>query len=182
MQQTEITITEALAEVNLIKNKIDSKKAYTKSLLYRGSHQMDGFADKGGADKVYTAEEQSIRDLRSRLVKIRAAISKANIETQIQIGDESRTIFDWLTWKRECYQDEATQLQIQINELQQLDAREKSRPEVWKDEKGDTQIVRYVRNVSLADLQKRLETITDKFNRLDGQLSLKNATVRVTVN
>lgn len=177
----EMTITEALAEINLIKKKVEGKTEFVRGLLYRGSHQVDAFEKEGGASLVLKREEQAIDDLRQRLVSIRSAISKANIENKIVVNNDERTIFDWLTWKREVFNDERARLQVQINELLTLNQKEQSRPEVWKDEKGETQIVRYIRHQSLGDVQKKLEEMTEKYNKLDGQLSLKNATIKVSI-
>lgn len=172
-----ITITEALAEINLIKKKIDDAEVGIRTMLVRASHVPDFYQEHGGAALMITKTQQSIRDLRTRFLSIRSGISKANIENQISVNGETKTIFDWLTWKREIYQPLEKALKEQIHTLKQSAEKEAARPEVWKDQDGRTQLVSYVRNADLKTLEDEYNRIVEVYGKLDGQLSLKNATI-----
>lgn len=90
-----ITITEALSEVNLIKKKIASKQNRITTALVRATHVADPFESEGGSKAMIKSELQGIHDLNRRLARIRAGISQANLETEITIGEDNRTIHDW---------------------------------------------------------------------------------------
>lgn len=172
-----ITITEALSEINLLKKKIANAESGINSLLVRATHVEDPYAASGGTPSVYRSVWQSTQDMRDRLVKIRSQISTANNEHTITINGQSKTIFDWLTWKREIYADLERSLKAQIKQLKDTIQRESDRPEVWKDKDGNVQVVKYVRNVELKALEDQYVQLLDTYEKLDGQLSLKNATI-----
>lgn len=174
-----ITITEALSEVNLLKKKIQESDQAAKGCLVRVAHVQDPYEKHGGSVEQYAKSTQSSNDLRRRLVDIRSKISKANIENQITINDQTMSIFDWLTWKREIYPELLKASQDQIGTLRESLAKEANRPEVWKDENGNTQLVKYVRNADLKLLEDKQNRLVDTYGKLDGQLSLRNATITI---
>lgn len=172
-----ITITEALAEINLIKKKIEDGETGIKVMLVRASHVPDFYQDHGGAAVMIQRTQQALKDMRTRLLSLRSGISRANIENQITINGESKSIFDWLTWKRELYQPLERALKDHIQTLKASADKEASRPEVWKDQEGRTQLVSYIRNADLKTIEDEYNRIVDVYGKLDGQLSLKNATI-----
>lgn len=174
-----ITITEALAEINLIKKKIEDGETGVRSILVRASHVPDFYQEHGGAPLMIQRTQQSLKDLRKRLLDIRSGISKANIENKISIDGDERSIFDWLTWKREVYPSLEKSLKEQIQTLKKSAEEETNRPQVWKDEEGKTKLVSYVRNADLRTMEDEYSKIVEIFGRLDGQLSLKNATITI---
>jgi len=98
---SEITITEALAEIPTIEKRIEKKEEFILNYLYRQSSVRDPHEKDGGSNVLITREKQAIADLQLRLIKIRSAIQKANSENSITIGAQTKTITDWLTWRRE---------------------------------------------------------------------------------
>lgn len=96
-----ITITEALSEINLIKKKTIKKQEIVTQNLARAKHMPDPYVNEGGSFEFNKRELQAIKDLNLRMTKIRGAISRANLENKITISGETRSINDWLTWKRE---------------------------------------------------------------------------------
>ncbi len=175
-----ITITEALSEVNLIKKKIEDADTSIRTILVRPSHVPDMYINHGGAPEMAKRTQQAVSDLRQRLVRIRSQISKANIENQITINGESKSIFDWLSWKREIYPGLEKSLKTQIEDLRSYQKRQADRPEVWKDQEGKTQLVQFCYNVDLKTLEDQYSSLVDIFGKLDGQLSLRNATITIS--
>ena len=176
-----MTITEALSEINLVKKKIETKKKTVLSLLVKAEHQKDIYESEGGAPKFVAKELQSIEDLQIRLMKIRGTISAANIENFITVGERKHSIHDWLTWKREISKDETAFLNNMVTMTKQnLDQFTKN-PQCYEDKDGKKQLVVIQSNVDLPALTRKQEQLSELFEKLDGQLSLKNATIVVTV-
>jgi hypothetical protein len=63
---TEITITEALADVKTIDKRIEKKKYFVQSYLVRQERLKDPLEKDGGATKVIHQERQAIQDLQER--------------------------------------------------------------------------------------------------------------------
>lgn len=176
-----MTITEALSEVNLIKKKIEKKISLVTGNLMRATHLKDPFESQGGSIAANKAEVQAVGDLNVRLIKVRSAIAKANLENKITIGDATRSIHDWLVWKREVsegeqkfYTEVHTRTKAQIDQIAK-------QPSIYKDEEGKTHLVEFVPNVEYPEFLKKAEVLGDTLEKLDGQLSLKNATIVVEI-
>lgn len=176
-----ITITEALSEVNLIKKKIDKKKEMILANLAKVKHVPDPYARSGGGAQANLNELQAIRDLGTRLMHIRGAISQANLSNRIMINGTDLSIHDWLTWKREVAPlKQKFFLDLCSKTKQNMDHWAKN-PQVFKDDEGKTHLAEYESNIDYAGIMKDTEHIGDCLEKLDGQLSLKNATIVVEV-
>ncbi len=176
-----ITITEALAEVPTIAKRIEKKQAFVMNYLYRQASVRDPHEADGGSAKLIAQEVQGIYDLCNRLIAIRAAIQKANAENFIAIGKQTRTIQDWLTWRREV----AAGRQHFLGELSKTlrtvraAAQKQGRQVVEKDPGSFNEDV--IANVNEKDLAAEIEGLEETLGVLDGQLSLKNATITIDV-
>jgi hypothetical protein len=181
-----ITITEALAERRLIEEKkLPKKEEFVGQYLVRQDIVKDPLADGEGAttEKRVAAELQAIKDLRQRLVDIRRGIAKANVETSLQIGDASRTIQEWLTWKREIAPRDLSMLQGFSNHIQRSReqvnqrARQASKDELERDPRAYELAVA----VDEVALHKQIEDIQETLGTLDGRLSLINAQTEIDI-
>jgi hypothetical protein len=127
------------------------------------------------------SETQALADLGRRLMKIRAGISRANLETEITVGEETRSVHDWLVWKRELSAPQAAfTKQVHQTVKNSLDAIARQ-PQVYKDEAGATHLAKLVSNIDYAEWIKADEKLNEKLEVLDGKLSLKNATVTIEI-
>jgi len=178
----EITITEALSEINLINKKIEKKQNTVMTNLVRFEHSEDLFKKLGGSEAFVATELQSIRDLRTRLVMIRSGIAKANQETSITVGKNTRSIFDWLAWRREV---STTELDFNKNVYNTVTTHQKdleNNPRVVKSEDGKpVELAKAHYHVDASAFLKESEYLVEVLEKLDGQLSLKNATVTITL-
>ena len=175
---SEITITEALAEIPTIEKRIEKKQDFILNYLYRQSSIRDPHEKDGGSGVLIAREKQAIKDLQERLIKIRAAIQKANAENMITVGDQTRTIVDWLTWRREIAQKQRYFLQKMISQIQEM--RQKAlRQGVGVTDKDTGFSSDYVVNVNELELANEIEELENILGTLDGQLSLKNATIKI---
>ncbi len=177
---TEITITEALAEIPTIEKRIEKKREFVKNYLYRKSSIRDPHEKDGGSSELIARERQAIFDLQDRLIKIRSVIQKANSENTILIGNETKTISDWLTWRREIAPKEQYFLSIITEDLKRM--RHKAMNEGVGVTDKDSGFSRdYVVNVNELELSKEIEDLEFVLGTLDGQLSLKNATITIDI-
>jgi len=180
--ETRITITEALSEVNLIKKKIETKKQKIQGAVVRHSHLEDPYATEGGSAKYIERENHAVRDLYSRLVKIRSRIADANLHNEITINGKTMPIQDWLTWKREVAKDYEQYVKGVCQQTDNSFSQLGRSPQVYKNDKGETCLLQYTANINLPEWQREAESVQDTFQQLDGQLSLKNATITILLN
>jgi hypothetical protein len=171
-----ITITEALAEIPTIEKRIEKKRDFILNYLYRQSSIRDPHEKDGGSDKLIAQEKQAIADLETRLVNIRASIQQANSENTITVGKDTKTIVDWLTWRREIAPKEQKFLQDLINRINEL-RQQANRQGVILTDKDAGFSSNYVVNINERDLAEEIENLENILGTLDGQLSLKNATI-----
>lgn len=176
-----LTITEALSEITLIKKKIEKKKGVILSNLVRPKHVKDPLESEGGSKKYIASEIQSMNDLMARHLKLKGSVASANIHNAITVNGRTQTIHDWLNWKRDLSATELkfnndvhTQVKSQTDHLQR-------QPQVYKDDKGETHLLEYEVNVEYGDFLKTSENVQEILEKLDGQLSLKNATIQLDV-
>lgn len=177
---SKITITEALAEIPTIVKRIEKKQNFIGNYLYRQSAIRDPHEKDGGSAALIEKEMQSIKDLQTRVISIRSAIQKANQENTITIDGETRPITDWLTWRREISQgqkDFLGRVSSMLSNMRQ-EAMKKGLSIVDKDNGYSAD---YVVNVNEKELSEKIENIETVLGTLDGQLSLKNATVLIDV-
>jgi hypothetical protein len=178
-----MTITEALAEIKTVQARIVKKRASIGQYVARQDGLKDPLASESGGSAGFIAREmQAIADLESRIVALRAAIQTVNHATTITAGDVTKTLADWLTWRREVLPGrEAFYTQLR-NQLQQVRAQcaQKQMTVVPVGQSASTlqDVLVNIDEKALADEIERLETIK---GGLDGQLSLKNATTNVVV-
>lgn len=175
-----LMITEALAEIKTIGKRMDSKRAFIMGFLARQDGVKDPLEKDGGSVVVIARERQAIGDLEKRIIALRRGIQKANDSTSVTINGVTRSIADWLTWRR----DVAPKAKDFTNKLRGslTSIRENAKKQgiaVIQPGATASQPADFVINVDEAALAKEIETMEDTLGQLDGQLSLKNATVAI---
>lgn len=178
---SKLTITEALAEVKLIEKKVTKKRETVLANLTRYSHVQDPMDSDGGTAAWIQQEHQAIQDLQTRLEKIRSGVADANLKTSVTVGETTKSVFEWLTWKREVAPGYLNFLkQVHMSTKTALDG-QNARPGLVTDSEGKQKLAELVLNVNYLDYLKQAERANDTLEHLDGQLSLKNATVLINV-
>lgn len=175
-----ITITEALAEIKTIGKRLDKKRQNVLLYLARQEGIKDPLEKEGGSAAFVAAERQSIADLGSRIVDLRRGIQKANEATSVTLGGKTRTIADWLIWRRDVAASEGSflaQIRQQLNAVRDQ-ARKNGSGVVASSAEANTP-ADFVVNVNEQDLASQIEAHEEILGQLDGQLSLKNATTPI---
>jgi hypothetical protein len=179
-----LTITEALAELKTIDKRLEKKQEFVVMYSIRQEALKDPLekAVVGGSPMAIKNERQAISDLLERKIKIRRLIQEANASNQITIGTESRSIADWLVWRRDSapiQQRILTSLSSRIRTARD-EAQKRGMAVVVSDQQA-TKPTDILVNVNEAELMKDMERHEEILGTLDGQLSLKNATVVIEV-
>ncbi len=175
-----LTITEALAEIKTIGKRMEKKREGLMPYLARYDGMRDPLEKSGGSIAFIETERQSLKDLGTRIVTLRRAIQRANDETVIGLGGISRTISEWLTWRREVAPGQVAVLKQIVNIVASV--REKARKDgVNVTAQGQAQQPQdFIVNVDERAILSEIEVMETILGDLDGQLSLKNATVQIS--
>lgn len=181
-----LTVTEALAELKTLDKRISKKREYVKAYVFRQDGLRDPHEKNGGSMEVIGRETQAISDLEKRIVAIRTAIQKTNQTTPLTVCGQTKTIAEWLTWRKEV----APGVQNHIQNLRQVVLN--ARTTAQRQGAGvvsasavvnntDSKPTDLIINVDEAGLAKEAEMMEEILGTLDGQLSLKNATIDIGV-
>jgi hypothetical protein len=177
----QITITEALAELKTIDKRIAKKREFVLTYLLRQEMFKDPLEKDGGSVSAIKRETQSINDLEERKIVIRRAVQQANERNTVAVGRQTRSIADWLVWRREV-------APVQQQFLANIRARiEQARTEAARKGAGLSGSAETAKpndvivNVNEQELAREIEGLEDVLGTLDGQLSLKNATLMIDV-
>lgn len=175
-----MTITEALAEIKTLTKRIAKKREFVDRYLWRQEGNKDPLEKDGGSPEVLRRERQAIADLEQRIVDIRRAITYANLATDISVNGTTRSIYDWLTWRREVADGQrgfVSRVQSRITQMRQDAAQQQIKVVEGRGENLTDVVV----NVNEAELAEEAERLEEYLGTLDGLLSLKNATVTIDV-
>lgn len=180
---SEMTITEALAELKTIDKRVEKKQEFVLGYLWRQRGMVDPHEKAGGSVAFVAQEQQGIRDLLERKVAIRDAINQANAREVILVGGVTRSIAQWLTWRREAapkLQQLMASQQQKINQVRQ-EAQRKGVSLVAGGGGGEGQLTDILVNVDEKILAEQIERLEETLGTLDGLFSLKNATTTISV-
>lgn len=172
---TKITITEALSEIKLMDKKAQKKAEFIVRYLVQLELAKDPLTEHGGSRNVIAQERQAMDDLLERKIVIRRFINDVNAKTKIKIGDQKRSIAEWLIWKRDVAPHKESFLRQLSNSIQRT--REKALQEGRNIIQGESKKPEDVHiHLDEKELAEQLEEMDVILETLDGQLSLKNAT------
>lgn len=177
-----LTITEALAEIKTIGKRTQKKREFIGQYAFRQEVVRDPLENQGGSKVTIAAELQAVRDLEERLITLRRAIAKANAETSVTVGGVTRSLQDWLTWRREVSGQRKAAVSAMLSSVQGFRNKQVQAGYTFHTEPSatptDKDIIVNVDERALAQEAEELEKI---LGTLDGLLSLKNATVTIDV-
>lgn len=179
-QVQQLTITEALAEIKTIGKRIETKRDNTLKYLARESRVKDPMEQEGGSTTFLKQERQAIADLETRIVAIRTAIQEVNLKTELSLNGTTRTISEWLTWRREVAQGQKAYVAKLIGGINQIRQQVTKEGRKFTDEETKnslpTDVIVHLNEKALLEEAERLE---QTLGELDGKLSLLNATTTI---
>jgi len=173
------TITEALAELATIDKRLSKKSEEMKPYVAHDDQIKDPFIKTGGSEKYIVEQRQSFNDLQTRKINLRGAIARANAETMIQIGKQEMSVADWLVWKRECYGVKSGMLKGLLSHVQGARAEAQKRGVGFVKQESVSVPEDIVVCLDEQALIEELDELEETYGRLDGLLSLKNATTTI---
>lgn len=179
----QMTITEALAEIKLIEKKASKKQETILANLTSMEHLPDVYKEVGGTKEMVKREYQGLNDLWKRLTVIREAIAKSNAETKLTVEGHTRSVNQWLAWKREVQDKQIEFIGSVISKTKQVLDREAAAPRIVKSNdpvNEPTLLVKITSNIDIPAMTKDQDIYVTLKEKLDGQLSLKNATTTLT--
>jgi len=177
----QITITESLAELKTIDKRIAKKREFMLDYLLRQEIFKDPLEREGGSVSAIKREMQAVHDLEERKITIRRAIQQANEFNTVTVGKRTRSIADWLVWRREVapqQQNYLASIRAKIEQARQEANRKGAGLTASADAAKPNDVVV---NVNEQELARQIEELEEVLGKLDGQLSLKNATLLVDV-
>lgn len=175
------TITEALAELKTIDSRISSTENFVLQYAIRQGSTIDPLDDEGGSATVIPQKMQSLKDLLERKVSIRNAINRKNEEVELTISGISRTVAQWLIWRRETFRREVQAYQKLQNKI--LDARKQciEKGFVLKEGEQPSKVSEVSSFLSESEINNKIEQLREIETTLDGKLSMLNATTTITI-
>ena len=177
-----LTITEALAEIKTIARRIEKKREFILGFLHRQDGLRDPLLKDGGSSEVIKRERQSVADLELRIISLRRGIQRANDQTEVTVSGVTMSIADWLVWRRDISTNRQHFLataRARLANLRETAKRQGSTVVPNAVTSSETKPTDYVVNIDEAELAREIETLEQVLGTLDGQLSLKNATVQI---
>lgn len=176
------TITESLAELKTIAKRIEKKREFITANIGRFEMNKDALEKDGGSVSAIQREQQAILDLQERSIAIRRAIQHANTDTQITVEGFTRSIADWLVWRREIAPSQKSFYSQIRNGISNVRNEAKKRDSRVVESSADARDAKdVIIHISEAQLAKDIEQLETILGTLDGQLSLKNATIVIEV-
>lgn len=178
------TITEAMQEIETLKKRLADKLPPIVRYVCRDEREKDPLQVQGGSEKFIAEERQSHEDLCRRLISLRLAVAKANDATMVKVGNRTMTISEWLVWKREVYPQERALLDGlngAINAARATARKQGVTVVPANAAEGDSHKGNLLVMVDELEVVRGLEELEQTRGTLDGQLSLKNATVFVDI-
>jgi len=174
-----MTITEGLQEIKTLMKRIEKKREFVKGYLWRMNQIRDPHEAHGGSQEVVRKERQAIKDLEDNIVDLRRRIAEANAKTQVTVSGITKTIADWIIWRREIASPRKRFLEAMYSRIQS--AREQATQKGIQIVNSELQAGGgdLIINVNEKDLAFEIEKTEDILSTLDGQLSMKNATISI---
>jgi len=175
-----MTITEALAEIKTLVKRIQSKREFIETYQFRIDSLKDPLDKDGGSAKAVSEAQQAVSDLEKRIVLLRSKIAEANSSNTITLEGTELSIENWLIWRREIAPGQERFLNALATRLNNARSQILGQKVSWGGTKtSEDKQVDLVVNLDEAKLNSDKEKIKNILGQLDGQLSLKNATIQL---
>lgn len=174
------TTTEALAEIKTINKRIDTKRAFIHQYISRQDGNRDPLEGGGGSFVAIQQQRQAISDLGQRIVDLRGAIQQSNMLRDLTINGKTKSIADWLIWRRDIAPSEQAFLASTRSKLANVrETAKRMGASVVPHGAQPEKLVDLIINLDETKLAADAEWLETTLGELDGKLSLANATVEI---
>src|SRR5690349_8695386 len=173
-----ITVAEALARIAAYRRRIDAKQNLVDAYLLRQASYRDPLGAAGGTAAALAAERDSLRALEEQTILLRRRVQNAYEAAPITFGNRTRSLADWLVWRREVATRRLNFLNALSRRIERARARAARQGGRDLSAAGKADIVVHLNEQELA---QESETLAELVGYLAGQLALKNATLTVEV-
>lgn len=174
-----MTITEALAEIKTIGKRIEAKQQFVMTYLMRQDLIRDPFEKDGGSVAAVGQARQAIRDLQERVIELRRRIATGNQKTEITLHGQTRTVADWLAWRRDVARVQQAGLRAMAQTIARVRDEQVRKGNMVVPAGAEARPTDLYINVDERKLATEIEVLEQTLGDLDGQLSLVNATTVV---
>lgn len=183
---TPITITEALQEIKTINKRIEKKRQAISQFVARDARVRDPLEKDGGSEKFIAQERQATSDLENRIVAIRTAIQRSNLDAKLTVCGRTKSVAEWLTWRREISSGNTMFLRSLAAGVAQIRTQIQSKggkvmgaAVAVAEMPGPADPPHVLVNFDERALIEEQETMEQILGDLDGKLSLYNATALI---
>lgn len=184
-----MAITEALQEIKTVNSRIAKKRDAVLKYVVRDSRIRDPFASEGGSEEWVRRERQGLKDLEDRIVAIRVHIQISNLSGQVKVQGVSKSVAQWLAWRREVAQGQkqflgtiAQSIQITRQNIQskggKIVAAALASATVNLEKDAPVEVIVTVNEMENLE---EIEALEQVLGELDGKLSLFNATTVIDI-
>lgn len=177
------TITEALAEIKTINKRMEAKCGAVGQYLARDARIKDPLERDGGSTQYIARERQALSDLEQRIVSIRTAIQASNLKSRLTVNGETRSVAEWLTWRRELATSKKNFLNSLSTAIRNLRTKvhQQGQKLIAASSEQSAEAGEVVVHVDEKALLAEIENLETTLGELDGKLSLANATTIIDV-
>jgi hypothetical protein len=176
------TISEALQELKTLDKRIVSTRDFILAYGIRQGSTIDPLDMEGGSHKEIPNRLRQLKDLLERKVQIRIAINQANAETQASVCGQTRTVAEWIVWRRDAFKQELESWRALQRKV--LDARQQATTKaltIKEDGTQPTKVNEVACFIPEGEISKRIVQLEEIESVLDGKLSVVNATTLIEV-
>ena len=181
----DLTVTEGLAEIKLTHKKLASVTENARQYVVHPASQLDPLAKSGGSTKYIKEQLDSLNGLSDYLVQLRSAIAASNMGTLFTIRGVTKTVQQWLEWKREAGPKKLEALHEILEKIQT--SREDAARHAAISSARSSAVVQQATilpegvtvNLDESALLKEIQELEELLAVIDGQLNQVNAQTKI---
>jgi len=176
-----LTLTEAFAEIAAIDRHLARKRHLLHLLAIRPGYLRDPLASAGGLAAVAAQQQAAIEALEERWIVIRRAVRAVAQSVTITLGAETRPMADWLEWRRKVAYEQRKCLRTLREQIDDAWREARAANAAYAEGDGPDHAFGILVNLNEQELARQTELLEEAISGLEGQLSLKSATLTIEI-
>jgi hypothetical protein len=177
---TEVTmqLAEALTSIKTDKKKWETDKNFVMANVVRDDRLKDSLEAQGGTKTVLQRTLQSMEDHETQIVAKLYAIQGANREVKLTIGSKTKSVGEWIIWRREVAPMREKRFNELLSRIEQSKQMVNNPRYVAAAPGQDLKVLVEIDEKKLLDTMKEHQDI---MGAIDSKLSVLNATTGIVV-